>query len=81
VEKKGKNGISEQDIIPMIKKIQIRRENDHTVILDARICCQNPTLNPSQLAAAVERYLPECKADFVKCRRMEIYDTEEKIFR
>jgi radical SAM-linked protein len=81
VEKKGKNGISEQDIIPMIKKIQIRRENDHTVILDTRICCQNPTLNPSQLAAAVERYLPECKADFVKCRRMEIYDTEEKIFR
>ena len=81
VEKKGKNSVTEQDIIPMIKKIQVRKADDHTVLLDARICCQNPTLNPSQLAAAVERYLPDCKADFVTCRRIEIYDTEEKIFR
>jgi len=34
-----------------------------------------------QLGAAVEKYLPEYKADFVKYSRIEIYDTEENIFR
>ena len=30
---------------------------------------------------AVERYVPECRPDFAKCSRIEIYDTEENIFR
>jgi radical SAM-linked protein len=81
VEKKGKNGVSEQDIIPMIRVLQVRQEDAHTLRLEARVCCQNPTLNPMQLAAAVERYLPQCRPDFAKCSRIEIYDTEENIFR
>ena len=81
VEKKGKNGVSEQDIIPMIRALQVRQEDAHTLRLEARVCCQNPTLNPMQLAAAVERYLPQCRPDFAKCSRIEIYDTEENIFR
>lgn len=81
VEKKGKNGISQQDIIPMIRSLEILREDDLTLVLSARICCQNPTLNPSQLLAAIEKYLPEWKPDFARCRRLEIYDTKEKVFR
>ncbi len=81
VEKKGKNGVTEQDIIPMIRRIAVGAADAHTVILDALVCCQNPTLNPMQLAAAVERYLPQWKPDFVRCVRNEIYDSEEKSFR
>lgn len=80
VEKKGKNGILEQDIIPMIRSISVTGEGQR-VVISARICCQNPSLNPMSLAAAVQRYLPEHKADFARCERLEIYDTEEKIFR
>jgi len=81
VEKKSKNGITEQNIIPMIKQFAVVEENENILQLRARVCCQNPSLNPLQLSAAIERYLPELKADFVKCSRIEIYDMKENIFR
>lgn len=81
VVKKGKNGMSEQDIIPMIRNILVTKEDSHTVRIDARVCCQNPSLNPMQLVAAVERYLPECKPDHAVCRRSELYDQKEQVFR
>lgn len=80
VEKKSKNGMTEQDIIPMIRQLEATGDN-HVLRLEAVVCCQNPTLNPMQLVAAVERYLPDCKPDFAKCRRVEVYDTDENIFR
>ena len=81
VEKRGKNGISQQDIIPMIRRISIRQSDANTLLLQALVCCQNPTLNPMQLIAAVENYLPDLKPSFARCCRNEIYDTEENIFR
>ena len=81
VEKKGKNGPTNQDIIPMIRTLEVSAPDAYHVVLNALICCQNPTLNPMQLAAAISTYLPELKSDFVRCRRLEIYDTQETIFR
>ena len=81
VEKKSKNGITDQDLIPMIRRLAVTKADDKTLVLQALVCCQNPTLNHMQLIAAIERYLPEDKPDFAKCCRNEIYDTEEKIFR
>ena len=81
VEKKGKNGITVQDIKPMIRKFFIAQTDGNTVLIAARVCCQNPTLNPMQISVAVEKYVPECKPDFAKCRRIEIYDTNETVFR
>ena len=81
VEKRTKNGMKEENIIPMIHKLEVVAADTHCMELHARVCCQNPTLNPMQLAAAVERYLPEYKADFVKCRRVDIYDANENRFR
>lgn len=81
VVKKGKNGFVEQDIIPMIRKATTIQRDEHTLEISALICCQNPSLNPTQLVAAIERYLPEYRPDFAKCRRIEIYDTNENIFR
>ena len=82
LEKKSKNGnVVQQNIIPMIRSFQITAVDGNTLEIAARVCCQNPSLNPMQLAAAIEKYLPEMKADFVICRRIELFDTEETIFR
>lgn len=81
VTKKTKNGVQDQDIIPMIRRISVARSNDREIELDALVCCQNPTLNPAQLAAAVTRYLPELAPAFSKCKRLEIYDLQENVFR
>ena len=81
VQKKGKNGIQDQDIIPMIKSIQLIRTGECELVLDCVVCCQNPTLNPMQLIAAIECYLPEMKPDFAKCRRIEIFDINRNVFR
>ena len=81
VEKKGKNGPTEQNIIPMIRTISVNAVNSQELELKALVCCQNPTLNPTQLSAAVSKYLPQLTPEFVRCRRLEIYDANEKIFR
>ena len=81
VPKKSKNGIQEQDIIPMLKNMDFIEAGECELVLDGVVCCQNPTLNPMQLVAAIELYLPELKPDFAKCKRIEIYDTENNVFR
>ena len=81
VEKKSKNGTREENIIPMIRKLAVSPHDGNSLTLDAVVCCQNPTLNPMQLSAAIEKYLPECKADFVRFRRVEIYDQNNEKFR
>ena len=81
VEKKSKNGNTEQDIIPMIRSLRQERQDDNTLCLYARICCQNPSLNPNQIVAAIAHYLPELTPDFSKCCRLEVLDQQETIFR
>lgn len=81
LDKRNKNGITQQDIIPLIRSLRVVGQDVHTLRIDARICCQNPTLNPMQIASAVERYLPELKPDFAHCCRQEIYHLDESIFR
>ena len=82
VEKKSKaNGIQDQDILPMIRSLCVEQTDSQTLTISARVCCQNPTLNPMQMVAAIERHAPELKPDFAKCRRVEVYDTENTIFR
>ena len=80
VEKKGKNGPMVQNIAPMIRKLDISAD-ENTITLAARVCCQNPTLNPSQLVAAVQTHLPQWKPSFAASTRVEIYDTNETVFR
>ena len=80
VEKKGKNGPAEQDIIPLIRKLDLNLDGKN-IHMSATVCCQNPSLNPMLLGAAVERYLPNHKPDHILCCRMELYDAQGKIFR
>ena len=81
VTKKSKSGNTEQNIIPMIRKAAVRETNQNTLTVQARICCQNPSLNPMQIVFAIEKYLPECTPSFVECSRLEIYDQKEQQFR
>lgn len=81
VPKKGKNGIQDQDIIPLIKNLEITAVGEKELALNVRICCQNPSLNPMQLVAAIGIHLPELKPDFAKCKRLEIYDLNQEVFR
>ena len=81
VDKKGKNGVSEQDIIPLLGRLELRQEDQNTLTLLVRVHCQNPALNPMQLLSAVERYLPELAPSFCRCRRVELYDENGNVFR
>lgn len=81
VTKKSKSGNTEQNIIPMIRSAAVQETDGNTVEIQARICCQNPSLNPMQIAAAIEKYLPDCAPSFAAFRRTEIYDDKEQVFR
>ena len=82
VEKKTKSGeIQDQNIVSMIRSLQVIQQDEHTILLTARICCQNPTLNPMQLHNAIVRHLPELTPNFAKCARLELYDNDGNIFR
>ena len=81
MEKKGKNGTVNQDIIPMIQEMEVKQTGDNTVTVSALVCCQNPSLNPVQISGAVAVYLPELTPDFARCCRLEIYDADKNVFR
>lgn len=81
VEKKGKNGVSEQDIIPLLRRMSLGAEGETELRIDALVHCQNPALNPMQLVAAIRKNLPELSPDFVRCCRMEILNESEEVFR
>lgn len=81
VTKKGKNGPVEQDIIPMISDLEVERVDGHTLKLTAKVCAQNPSLNPQQLVAAIGTHMPEFQPDFAKIRREEIYYPDGTVFR
>lgn len=80
VPKKTKNGIQDQDIIPMIRSCEVESDGS-TVVLDTIVCCQNPTLNPMQIAEAIRIHKRSYAPDFVKCCRISLYDRQEAKFK
>ena len=81
VLKKGKNGPVEQNVIPMIQWMKIAQISGQEIEISCRICAQNPTLNPAQIPAAIEKYCPEYKADFARIRRVEVIGADGTVFR
>ena len=57
---------------------QIRLINSTTVEIQNT---QNPSLNPMQLGAAIEKYLPELAPDYIRVCREEIYTEDKTVFR
>ena len=81
VTKRGKNGPTEQDIIPMMSKPRIEQENDRTLCILVRVCAQNPSLNPQLIITAIENELREYKPDFAFYHRLETIADDGTIFR
>ena len=81
VTKRGKNGPVEQDIIPMISSLSITEISGKELELTARVCAQNPSLNPQQMVTAIEAYLPQCRPDFTRIFRREAIAADGTIFR
>ena len=81
VSKKTKRGVQDQNIVNMIRRLHIDVASEKSLVVDCMICCQNPTLNPAQIPAAIEQFLPEYKPNHFKCIRVEVYDNNEIIFR
>ena len=81
VTKRGKNGNVEQDIIPMIFGLQVAAVSPNELELTARICAQNPSLNPQQIVTAIENELGEYKPDFAHIHRLETIAADGTIFR
>ena len=65
----------------MIKEITVEAVSDKEIRISLLHCCQNPTLNPMQIPAAIEKEQPQRKPDFVTCSREEIYTEENEVFR
>ena len=80
VEKRTKRGMAETDIRPMLHAYHVEAAPG-ALLLTCEVSAQEPSLNPMLLAAAIERYLPEAKPDFVRCRRLEMLDEQGGIFR
>ena len=81
VTKRGKIGSVDQDIIPMISQLDISAVSHQELELTARICAQNPSLNPQQMVTAIENELPQCRPDFTRIFRREVFDSQCVIFR
>ena len=81
MEKHAKRGVTETDILPMIRSLTVSQADGQTLLLDAVICAQNPTLNPQMLIAAIEQFRPQFQPDFAKCTRLEVLDTDGATFR
>lgn len=79
LEKQSKKGTAQVDILPMVRDLTVARPDGHTLVLEAVICAQNPSLNPLLLAQAVEVYLS--KPDFAFARRLEVLDAQGNVFR
>ena len=81
VEKWGKNGPTQQDIIPMMSNLQISRQSDWELAVRVRVCAQNPSLNPQQIVTAIENELAAYKPDFAHIHRLETIADDGTIFR
>ena len=76
IEKKTKRGISNLDIIPMIKEISFSDNKMHAVI-----SAQNPTLNPQNIVDAVEQNCPQLIPSYVKFKRINLFDVDMNEFK
>lgn len=81
VEKRTKHKeLARINIVPLLRSAEWAEE-DGRVTAEVVAAAQNPGLNPALLGAAVSAYLPELAPDFVRVRRLELYDAEMRIFR
>ena len=81
IEKRTKHKeLARVNVAPLLRSVEWSEE-DGRVTADVVAAAQNPGLNPALLGTAAAAYRPELKPDFVRVRRLELYDAEMGIFR
>lgn len=81
IEKRTKRKqLAEVDLRPMLLKTELS-EREGMLVLEAQVQAQNPGLNPALLMQAIERYCPQYLPDFMRIRRIALWDAEGKLFR
>ena len=81
IEKRTKRKqLAEVDLRPMLLKTELS-EREGMLVLEAQVQAQNPGLNPALLMQAIERYCPRYLPDFMRIRRIALWDAEGKLFR
>ena len=81
VVKHGKKGDSEVDIKERIHSMELRAVSKNELQIHCIVSAQNPGLNPQLLVQAIEENCPDCKPDFARIRRVEVYDADLHPFR
>lgn len=77
--KKAKSGETIVDIAKLVKSFDLAEETG-ALVLNARVCAQNPGLNPQLLLAAFQREYAEMEPDFVQYHRVSVLDAAEQPF-
>ena len=81
IKKHSRKGETETNILPMLCEKKIRSMDERFVEMEVLVCAQNPSLNPQLLINALDLYAPELAPDHAVIKRLEIYDSEGKVFR
>ncbi len=79
--KKAKSGAVSLDIPKMVKSFTFTDDPEGTRTLRIVLAAQNPGLNPSVLVNALTAEFPDLLPDGVRYRRLEVLDSEGKVFR
>jgi radical SAM-linked protein len=79
--KKTKKGEGEADLAPGIRCVETTAADARTLILEAVLSAQNPTVNPSHLLSALRTLAPAYAPTFSVAYRMELYDEDMLRFR
>ena len=70
------------DIVPAIRELSIALNRDSkSIVLEAIISAQEPTLNPDHLIAALRQQAPELAPDFAAFTRQQVYFENGEVFR
>ena len=82
ISKKTKSGISDVDIVPGIKNIEIETNDTEpgSLRIHAVVSAQNPTINPDLLAEALRQLRADLAPVFVSFRRVNVYDEKMNRF-
>ena len=77
--KKAKSGVTQVDLIPLIKSWSVEGRRD-TITLDVVLAAQNPGLNPELIRAAFCDAYPDLAPDYISFHRRAALDEQGRQF-
>ena len=79
IPKKTKRGVSEIDIAPHIKNLEVYE--GEAIIIRSKVSAQEPSIGPEDILNAIKSWDIGAQPDHTAFMRMELYDRDMKVFR